>query len=77
MHEKFAWSETIIHLPNNGKCIKAINENVIKKMFNFQDIVEVEAGAPVQRPQRKRKTSQNDHSHGSFFLRIGAIGNFF
>ncbi|XP_028166438.1 proton channel OtopLc-like isoform X10 [Ostrinia furnacalis] len=37
-----------------------------------QDIVELEAG-PVARPIRRRKTSQNDHSHGSFFLRIGAI----
>ncbi|KAF4520830.1 hypothetical protein B566_EDAN007125, partial [Ephemera danica] len=26
----------------------------------------------VQRP-RKRKTSENDHGHGSFFLRVGAI----
>lgn len=26
------------------------------------------------RALRKRKTSQNDQSHGSFFLRIGAIG---
>jgi hypothetical protein len=25
---------------------------------------------------RKRKTSQNIHSHGSFFLRVGAIGEF-
>jgi len=25
---------------------------------------------------RKRKTSQNAHSHGSFFLRVGAIGEF-
>ena len=25
---------------------------------------------------RKRKTSQNLHSHGSFFLRVGAIGEF-
>lgn len=38
-----------------------------------QDIVELEAG-PIARPPRRRKTSQNDHSHGSFFLRIGAIG---
>ncbi|GBP91476.1 Proton channel OtopLc [Eumeta japonica] len=37
-----------------------------------QDVVEMEAGT-VTRPGRKRKTSQNDHSHGSFFLRIGAI----
>ncbi|KAL4713515.1 hypothetical protein ACJJTC_007753 [Scirpophaga incertulas] len=37
-----------------------------------QDVVELEAG-PVARPIRRRKTSQNEHSHGSFFLRIGAI----
>lgn len=35
--------------------------------------MELESG-PVARPARRRKTSQNDHSHGSFFLRIGAIG---
>ncbi|KAK7871315.1 hypothetical protein R5R35_007585 [Gryllus longicercus] len=33
------------------------------------DDVQLEAG----RPLRKRKTSQNVHSHGSFFLRVGAI----
>ncbi|XP_067012327.2 proton channel OtopLc isoform X2 [Anabrus simplex] len=33
------------------------------------DDVQMEAG----RPMRKRKTSQNVHSHGSFFLRVGAI----
>ncbi|CAG9563532.1 unnamed protein product [Danaus chrysippus] len=37
-----------------------------------QDVVELEAG-PIARPMRRRKTSQNEHSHGSFFLRIGAI----
>ncbi|XP_050308244.1 uncharacterized protein LOC126744747 isoform X7 [Anthonomus grandis grandis] len=44
--------------------------------------VDVEGGAavvpersPAQQPKVKckRKTTQNDHSHGSFFLRIGAI----
>ncbi|CAK1551670.1 unnamed protein product [Leptosia nina] len=43
-----------------------------KQSFQQQDVVELEAG-PVARPVRRRKTSQNDHSHGSFFLRIGAI----
>lgn len=49
--------------------------NCINVKFNSQqqDVVEMEAG-PVARPVRRRKTSQNDHSHGSFFLRIGAIG---
>ncbi|XP_046674205.1 proton channel OtopLc-like isoform X4 [Homalodisca vitripennis] len=28
---------------------------------------------PMPHPGRKRKTSQNTHSHGSFFLRVGAI----
>lgn len=35
---------------------------------------DVEAGTVVK-VKRKRKTTQNDHSHGSFFLRIGAIGD--
>ncbi|XP_048511607.1 proton channel OtopLc isoform X3 [Athalia rosae] len=43
-----------------------------KNKKEFQDAVEVEAGVS-NRALRKRKTSQNDHSHGSFFLRIGAI----
>ncbi|XP_046741877.1 proton channel OtopLc isoform X3 [Diprion similis] len=43
-----------------------------KTKKEFQDAAEVEAGVAT-RALRKRKTSQNDHSHGSFFLRIGAI----
>ncbi|KAJ8679318.1 hypothetical protein QAD02_015105 [Eretmocerus hayati] len=39
----------------------------------FQDASDVEAGVAT-RAVRRRKTSQNDSSHGSFFLRIGAIG---
>lgn len=35
---------------------------------------DVEAGVVVKSKGRKRKTTQNDQSHGSFFLRIGAIG---
>ncbi|XP_044747991.1 proton channel OtopLc isoform X8 [Coccinella septempunctata] len=34
--------------------------------------VDLELGT-VAKCKRKRKTTQNDHSHGSFFLRIGAI----
>lgn len=34
---------------------------------------DVEAGV-VTKSVRKRKTTQNDSSHGSFFLRVGAIG---
>lgn len=33
---------------------------------------DLEAGVKIVK--RKRKTTQNDQSHGSFFLRIGAIG---
>ncbi|XP_015593247.1 uncharacterized protein LOC107266843 isoform X2 [Cephus cinctus] len=43
-----------------------------KSKKEFQDASDVEAGVAT-RALRKRKTSQNDHSHGSFFLRIGAI----
>ncbi|XP_015124928.1 proton channel OtopLc isoform X2 [Diachasma alloeum] len=43
-----------------------------KNKKDFQDAADVEAGVST-RVLRKRKTSQNDHSHGSFFLRIGAI----
>lgn len=39
-----------------------------------QASTDIEAGTVVK-VKRKRKTTQNDHSHGSFFLRIGAIGN--
>lgn len=36
--------------------------------------VDLEGGYPKK--IRKLKTSQNDSSHGSFFLRVGAIGEF-
>ncbi|KDR13181.1 Otopetrin-3 [Zootermopsis nevadensis] len=36
------------------------------------DSQDLESGRPQNAP-RKRKTSQNVHSHGSFFLRVGAI----
>ncbi|CAH0759072.1 unnamed protein product [Diatraea saccharalis] len=51
---------------------KPTKESKKQSQFQQQDVVELEAG-PVARPVRRRKTSQNDHSHGSFFLRIGAI----
>lgn len=47
--------------PKNGKSKK-----------DLQDSTDVEAGVTTRVLQR-RKTSQNDHSYGSFFLRIGAI----
>ncbi|XP_073996785.1 proton channel otopetrin-like a isoform X3 [Rhodnius prolixus] len=38
------------------------------------DLAELETGlVQVSSPVRKRKTSQNTSSHGSFFLRVGAI----
>ncbi|XP_049780325.1 proton channel OtopLc [Schistocerca cancellata] len=40
-----------------------------KEKGSAEKMVELESG----RPARKRKTSQNIHSHGSFFLRVGAI----
>ncbi|XP_076176096.1 proton channel otopetrin-like a isoform X2 [Ptiloglossa arizonensis] len=43
-----------------------------KTKKEYQDAADVEAGVAT-RALRKRKTSQNDQSHGSFFLRIGAI----
>lgn len=45
----------------------------------IQDSVDLESGCPMsEKPSgRKRKTSQNSHSHGSFFLRVGAIGKGF
>ncbi|XP_014208353.1 uncharacterized protein LOC106639324 isoform X1 [Copidosoma floridanum] len=51
-------------------------EEKSKKEFQerlFQDATDVEAGVAT-RALRRRKTSLNDSSHGSFFLRIGAIG---
>ncbi|XP_034246096.1 proton channel OtopLc isoform X2 [Thrips palmi] len=43
-----------------------------KQALYPQDAVEMEGG--LDRPVgRKRKTSQNNSSHGSFFLRVGAI----
>ncbi|XP_057334764.1 proton channel OtopLc isoform X2 [Microplitis mediator] len=51
---------------------KKDNKKDTKNKKDFQDASDVEAGVST-RVSRKRKTSQNDHSHGSFFLRIGAI----
>ncbi|KAL1116292.1 hypothetical protein AAG570_005787 [Ranatra chinensis] len=39
-----------------------------------QDTIDIETGVvQLPSPGKKRKTSQNTHSHGSFFLRVGAI----
>ena len=42
--------------------------------FLLQDAT-AEADQSTPKNIRKRKTTQNDPSYGSFFLRIGAIGN--
>ena len=48
--------------------------NDIIVYYSFQESADVEAQVVPARQMRKRKTSQSDSSHGSFFLRIGAIG---
>lgn len=51
--------------------------NISQPPSNTNNTVDVEAGGvdgTISKMKRKRKTTQNDHSHGSFFLRIGAIG---
>lgn len=39
------------------------------------DSIDIEVSSPEPDFSR-RKTSQNVHHYGSFFLRVGAIGNF-
>ncbi|XP_055713276.1 proton channel OtopLc isoform X4 [Phlebotomus papatasi] len=41
--------------------------------FNFQDTTVEAEKAPTPKNVRKRKTTQNNTTHGSFFLRVGAI----
>ena len=48
-------------------------ESPSQEKLTGTDSQDIEAGRPASQP-RKRKTSQNVHSHGSFFLRVGAIG---
>ncbi|XP_011493999.1 PREDICTED: uncharacterized protein LOC105359184 [Ceratosolen solmsi marchali] len=57
---------------NKKKDKKEKKDKEAKSKKDFQDAADVEAGVTT-RSLRKRKTSQNDSSHGSFFLRIGAI----
>ncbi|XP_026671432.1 proton channel OtopLc isoform X7 [Ceratina calcarata] len=57
---------------NKKKDKKDKEQKAAKNKKEYQDAVDVEAGVAT-RALRKRKTSQNDQSHGSFFLRIGAI----
>ncbi|CAK9825902.1 Proton channel OtopLc [Anthophora retusa] len=56
----------------NKKDKKDKEQKAAKTKKEYQDAADVEAGVAT-RALRKRKTSQNDQSHGSFFLRIGAI----
>ncbi|XP_076760388.1 proton channel otopetrin-like a isoform X1 [Xylocopa sonorina] len=57
---------------NKKKDKKDKEQKSAKNKKEYQDAADVEAGVAT-RALRKRKTSQNDQSHGSFFLRIGAI----
>ncbi|XP_061927417.1 proton channel OtopLc isoform X2 [Apis cerana] len=57
---------------NKKKDKKDKEQKSSKNKKEYQDAADVEAGVAT-RALRKRKTSQNDQSHGSFFLRIGAI----
>ncbi|XP_043253201.1 proton channel OtopLc isoform X4 [Colletes gigas] len=57
---------------NKKKDKKDKEQKSAKTKKDYQDAADVEAGVAT-RALRKRKTSQNDQSHGSFFLRIGAI----
>ncbi|XP_076619254.1 proton channel otopetrin-like a isoform X8 [Colletes latitarsis] len=57
---------------NKKKDKKDKEQKSTKTKKDYQDAADVEAGVAT-RALRKRKTSQNDQSHGSFFLRIGAI----
>ncbi|XP_053972741.1 proton channel OtopLc isoform X3 [Hylaeus volcanicus] len=57
---------------NKKKDKKDKEQKAAKAKKEYQDAADVEAGVAT-RALRKRKTSQNDQSHGSFFLRIGAI----
>ncbi|KOX70927.1 Otopetrin-3 [Melipona quadrifasciata] len=57
---------------NKKKEKKDKEQKTSKNKKEYQDAADVEAGVAT-RALRKRKTSQNDQSHGSFFLRIGAI----
>ncbi|XP_015432086.1 PREDICTED: uncharacterized protein LOC107188321 [Dufourea novaeangliae] len=57
---------------NKKKDKKDKEQKAAKNKKEYQDAADVEAGVAT-RALRKRKTSQNDQSHGSFFLRIGAI----
>ncbi|OAD61246.1 Otopetrin-2 [Eufriesea mexicana] len=57
---------------NKKKDKKDKEQKSSKSKKEYQDAADVEAGVAT-RALRKRKTSQNDQSHGSFFLRIGTI----
>lgn len=69
-------------LDHNNKVVHSSN-NEQDIHLHPQDNVDLESQAVVataqpamQRPMRKRKTTTSDNAHGSFFLRIGAIGTY-
>ncbi|XP_020278458.1 uncharacterized protein LOC109851928 isoform X2 [Pseudomyrmex gracilis] len=69
---KAGWTAKESKDKNKKKDKKDKDQKQQKNKKETQDAADVEAGVAT-RALRKRKTSQNDHSHGSFFLRIGAI----
>ncbi|KAL6441616.1 hypothetical protein ACFW04_003625 [Cataglyphis niger] len=69
---KTGWTSKEAKDKNKKKDKKDKDQKQPKSKKETQDATDVEAGVAT-RVLRKRKTTQNDHSHGSFFLRIGAI----
>ncbi|KMQ93604.1 Otopetrin-2 [Lasius niger] len=69
---KTGWTSKETKDKNKKKDKKDKDQKQPKSKKETQDATDVEAGVAT-RVLRKRKTTQNDHSHGSFFLRIGAI----
>lgn len=69
---KTGWTSKEAKDKNKKKDKKEKDQKQPKSKKETQDATDVEAGVAT-RVLRKRKTTQNDHSHGSFFLRIGAI----
>lgn len=53
---------------------KGTNQSEEKLTEPSPDSIDIEASSSEGDFNRKRKTSQNLHHYGSFFLRVGAIG---
>ncbi|XP_044729803.1 proton channel OtopLc isoform X2 [Chrysoperla carnea] len=63
----------IVHIDNDNDHGDDEHDSAIRVIIRSQDNVDLEAAVVTSRPMRKRKPTQHDNSHGSFFLRIGAI----